>query len=143
MLGGWSSKVMVRFSALLCVHITRTVPCRAVPYRAAWLSQRGQHGTARYGTARVHTSCVSCRAVPCRARTVLTRPCERSISKLQYLDNRNTNKHEVRHIYIFCLRNAQRRIMFLLTLLLTFLLHSCDYKFFVFFKLLSYKFSFH
>ena len=49
------------------------------------------------------------------------------------LNNRNINKHEIWHVYIFCLLNVQRHIIFSLTLLFLVLLmiinptHILDY----------------
>ena len=42
--------------------------------------------------------------------------------ELTKLNNRNINKHEIWHVYIFCLLNVQRHIIFSLTLLLLVLL---------------------
>ena len=46
--------------------------------------------------------------------------------ELTKLNNRNINKHEIWHVYIFCLLNVQRHIIFSLTLLLLVLLD--DYQ---------------
>ena len=42
--------------------------------------------------------------------------------ELTKLNNQNINKHEIWHVYIFCLLNVQRHIIFSLTLLLLVLL---------------------